>query len=218
MSKRTTFFTVDRKLLDEELWLNEPFTRGQAWIDLIGRASYADTQLTKRGELLISERGLAKRWKWSRGKVSRFLDYLEKEGMIMRTTNRANNRATYGTTLRIEKYEDYQNPRASERASNRARSEAIYNNINNINNLSNMPDGMAESLKTLFGDKFEALLEDVTRYYKSHPDKDFPGWEQAMAQFNANQVRWGRKDKTKKADSDDWFEGLEEELDKRGNW
>lgn len=216
MSKRTTFFTVDRKLLDEELWLNEPFTRGQAWIDLIGRASYADTQLTKRGELLISERGLAKRWKWSRGKVSRFLDYLEKEGMIMRTTNRANNRATYGTTLRIEKYEDYQNPRASERASNRARSEAIYNNINNINNLSNMPDGMTAELESLYGDRASALIEDVRRYYEGHPDKEFPGWPIAVAQFNANQARWERPKKKRRRSVEEIL-AEEEQYDSKGN-
>ena len=192
MSKRTTFFTVDRKLLENEFWLNEPFTRGQAWIDLIGRASYADTELTKRGELLISERGLSKRWKWSRGKVSRFLEYLEKEHMIVRTTNRASNRATCVTTLRIEKYEDYQNPRASNRASNRANDETIYNNINNINNLSNMPDGMDDELQSLYGEKADALIEDVRTYYTAHPEKPFPGWPAAVAQFERNQKRWGK--------------------------
>ena len=192
MSKRTTFFTVDRKLLENEFWLNEPFTRGQAWIDLIGRAIYADTELTKRGELLISERGLSKRWKWSRGKVSRFLEYLEKEHMIVRTTNRASNRATCGTTLRIEKYEDYQNPRASNRASNRANDETIYNNINNINNLSNMPDGMDDELQSLYGEKADALIEDVRTYYTAHPEKPFPGWPAAVAQFERNQKRWGK--------------------------
>lgn len=218
MGKRTTFFTVDRKLLDEDLWLGEPFTKGQAWVDLIGRASYADTYLTKRGELLISERGLAKRWQWSRKKVTLFLKRLENEGMIKRTINRSTKGSTYGTTLRIEKYEIYQSSGASNGAKKGTREGPIYNNINNINNLSIMPDGMDERLKALFGDKYDALLEDVRRYYGSHPDKEFPGWEQAMAQFNANQARWGRSDKKKKADSDDWFEGLEEELDKRGSW
>ena len=43
MGQKTSFFTIDRKLLEEELWLAEPFTKGQAWLDLIGRASYKDT-------------------------------------------------------------------------------------------------------------------------------------------------------------------------------
>lgn len=198
MKEKTAFFAVARKYLNDELWLSEPFTKGQAWVDLIGRASYEDGELTKRGELLISERGLAKRWKWSRGKVERYLDYLEKEGMIIRTTNRANTRATYGTTLRIEKYEDYQNPRATNRANSRATNRAIYNNIDNIDNISlYMPDGMEEQLRKTYGERADALMADVRNYYEGNTDKEFPGWPIAMAKFSSNQERWGKKPKKK---------------------
>lgn len=196
MGKRTTFFTVDRKLLDDELWLNEPFTRGQAWVDLIGRAAFKDNDLTMRGELIISERGLSKRWKWSASKVRRFLQKLESDGMIKRSSNRSTNRSTWGSVLRIEKYEDYQNPRSSERSTNRSSNRHLYNNINNINNISlYMPDGMRDELLSLYGDRADALIEDVERYYKQHTDRAFPGWLDAVAQFNANQARWGKKPK-----------------------
>ena len=56
-----------------------------------------------------------------------------------------------------------------------------------------MPDGIVEELKPFFGDRTEALLEDVKRYYEAHPEREFPGWAQAVTQFNANQVRWGKK-------------------------
>ena len=56
-----------RSLLDSDLWLKEPFTRGQAWVDLIGLANYADTeriykgqpQIVRRGQLAVSEVWLA---------------------------------------------------------------------------------------------------------------------------------------------------------------
>lgn len=220
MKEKTAFFAVARKFLESEMWLSEPFTKAQAWIDLIGRASFKDGDLTKRGELMISELSLAKRWKWDRSRVRGFLQRLEKDGMITRSIIRSNNPSGKRSKIHIEKYEVYQTSKSKDQSKSQSKERPLYNNIDNvIDNISlYMPDGMAESLKALFGDKYEALLEDVKRYYGSHPDKEFPGWEQAMAQFNANQVRWGRKDKKKKADSDDWFEGLEEELDQRGNW
>lgn len=192
MGNRTTFFTIDRRLLEEELWTAEPFTRGQAWVDLIGRASYKDGELTKRGELIITERGLADRWKWPKPKVRRFLEWLEKEGMITRTKMRTKNRSGYRTKINVEKYSFYQDARTENRTKNRTENRTTNrNNINNINNISlNMPDGIAEELRPIFGDKTDQLLEDVRAYYEQHPEKEFPGWREAALQFNRNQQRW----------------------------
>jgi hypothetical protein len=84
-------FAVSRKLLESDLWLNEPFTRAQAWIDLIGLARWRNGHaringakiVVNRGELCWSQMQLAKRWKWSRGKVIRFLNELETEQQIV---------------------------------------------------------------------------------------------------------------------------------------
>jgi len=70
-----------RRLQDSSLWNRERFTRGQAWVDLIMLANHKDGHIRKRGikipilrgEIGWSERELAKRWKWSRGKVRRFM-------------------------------------------------------------------------------------------------------------------------------------------------
>lgn len=161
MSRRTTFFTVDRKLLESELWLSEPFTKGQAWVDLIGRASYEDGDLTKRGQLLISERDLAKRWKWTRGRVRWFLQGLEKNGMIARTSQRTTSQPTQGTTLTIENYDKYQSAQPKERPKAQPTAQPIYNNINNITNLSLMQTDR-EDLEEEFGaERLDDLLEDV---------------------------------------------------------
>lgn len=85
------FYKINRKLLNSDLWLLEPFTKGQAWLDLIGLASYKKSQIRiKNGEMQVVERGecawsqlkLAERWQWSRGKVNRFIEYLKSEKMI----------------------------------------------------------------------------------------------------------------------------------------
>jgi len=79
-----------RQYLESDLWLSEPFTKGQAWVDLFGLANYKEHTiwirgveiLVKRGELARSELTLAKRWRWSREKVRRFLSWLESDGKI----------------------------------------------------------------------------------------------------------------------------------------
>lgn len=110
-----TFFKVYRSLLDDPLWLSEPFTYGQAWVDLIGRANFADKdnfyrgryQQIKRGQIATSQQELADRWKWSRHKVNTFLRNIECAGMV--TTKST----TFGTTITIEKYALYQDTRTT---------------------------------------------------------------------------------------------------------
>ena len=213
MKKNTAFFAVARKYLEDPEWLAEPFTKAQAWLDIIGRASFADGDITRRGELLISERGLAKRWRWSRGKVEKYLAKLEKEGRITRAINRAKGEATNRTTLRIEKYEVYQNPKAGREATKEARGEAIYNNIDNIDNISlYTPTGAeAEEITRLFGEKADQLIEDVRSYYQRSPDKEFPGWLEAVKLFHSNQARWGKTNKPKRKSMDDIIAEMEAE-------
>lgn len=111
MGERTTFFTLDRGLLGHDIWLNtEPFTFGQAWVDIIGNAAYeTHTSLIHntpvkvvRGSFPTSYRLLSVRWKWGIGKVQRFLEYLVGEGMISLQTTKN------GTLIIIEKYNYYQ--------------------------------------------------------------------------------------------------------------
>jgi len=72
---------LHRQLMDHDLWTQEPFTRGQAWVDLLMLANHAPAQFRVRGNLVLVNRGevarsedsLAQRWKWSRNKVRRFM-------------------------------------------------------------------------------------------------------------------------------------------------
>ena len=48
-----------------------------------------------------------------------------------------------------------------------------------------------KSLRSVAGDRADGLIEDVRAYYTSHPEKTFPGWPIALAQFDRNQKRWG---------------------------
>lgn len=107
---RKNYFQISRKLLDHPLWTSEPFTKGQAWVDLIGRANHADGHFYKKGQRVDVKRGqnadsiltLKNRWGWSRGKVSRFLNLLETEQRIVQ------HRGHLTTLITICNYNAYQ--------------------------------------------------------------------------------------------------------------
>lgn len=81
---------LHRDIADHWLWSSEPFSKGQAWVDLLLKANHAEHKVMLKGKLYRLTRGqqcrsmltLSKDWNWSRGKVKRFLDLLESEKMI----------------------------------------------------------------------------------------------------------------------------------------
>lgn len=81
---------IHRKIVDNPIWTSEKFTDGQAWVDLLLIANHNKGIIKVRGirikippgSLGWSEKKLAERWGWSRGKVRRFLNYLCSENMI----------------------------------------------------------------------------------------------------------------------------------------
>ena len=104
------YFLVNRRLLDSNRWLAEKFTRAQAWIDLIGLAQHTSNFFlvrgikvsVNRGQLAYSQITLAKRWRWSRDKVRRYLKCLENEDDIIQQNNEVT------TIITIVKYDLWQ--------------------------------------------------------------------------------------------------------------
>lgn len=103
---------LHRILLANPIFNSEPFTKGQAWVTLLmltnskeGLMPIKNGEMIKimRGECGLSELALADIFKWSRGKVKRFLNLLESEKMIHQK-NRSNR-----TIIEVINYENYQN-------------------------------------------------------------------------------------------------------------
>lgn len=99
-----------RKIVDNPYYFSEPFTRSQAWIDLLILANHKDNFYYKRGVKIDVKRGqigmslenLAKRFRWSRGKIERFISELESSSQIVRQNNNVT------TLLSIVNYDLYQ--------------------------------------------------------------------------------------------------------------
>ena len=101
---------IHRDISYHEIWSDKPFSKGQAWIDLIILANHSDNKCMvgnkveeiKRGSFITSELKLMDRWGWGRKKVQLFLKFLESESMIVRD---ANNKRT---AITIVNYDIYQ--------------------------------------------------------------------------------------------------------------
>lgn len=106
----TGWVKVYRSLMENDLWKDRPFSRGQAWVDLIMLAAHKDTEFyfdsallpVKKGEIITSKRKLGIRWGWSNSKVDKFLNELEKVEMLAQKSDAKK------TTIKITKYSQYQ--------------------------------------------------------------------------------------------------------------
>jgi len=79
------WITIHRKIFESELWLERPFSKGQAWIDLLMLANFDDGNVVtsrgaivklKRGQCVVSMLELSARWGWERRKTKRFFVWL----------------------------------------------------------------------------------------------------------------------------------------------
>lgn len=101
---------IFREIQNNWVWDEKPFSKGQAWIDLIILAKHKDGKFMSESHIINGKRGcvyksiekLSNRWGWDRKKATRFLRSLEEDKMITVNTT------THGTTIRIEKYDDFQ--------------------------------------------------------------------------------------------------------------
>lgn len=121
MSSKNGWIKVFRGILDNWVWQEKPFSKGQAWIDLILLASHKTEKKPYKNSVITYERGtvyksvlhLADRWGWSRDKTRNFLKQLESDGMV--TTKHT----THHTTVTIVNYGFFQDVTPTNHTTNR---------------------------------------------------------------------------------------------------
>ena len=156
------------------MYFSEPFTRTMAWFDLLLMANYKPSFIYVRGnrvnigigQIAMGLDKLAQRWRWSRGKVERFLNELEIDKQIVMQ------KSFVTTLISIVNYERYQqnseaDEQADKEADNKADSQAdreALKNINNIKKVKNIiePKGSLSDLCPTLNDEpidFDALVK-----------------------------------------------------------
>lgn len=99
-----------RTITEHWLWEDKPFSKGQAWIDMLLMANHDEKKFllgneivtVERGSFVTSELKLMERWGWSKSKVRNFLKMLEDEQMIIKNSDKKK------TTITIVNYSNYQ--------------------------------------------------------------------------------------------------------------
>ena len=133
---------LNRSLLEHWLWQDKPFSRGQAWIDLLLMTNHDENKfflgseliVVGRGEFVTSEVKLMERWGWSKEKTRKFLNMLVKDGMIDKKTDRKK------TTIKIVNYGKFndlqtkEKPQKDHRETTERPQRDTNNNDNNVNN------------------------------------------------------------------------------------
>ena len=143
MSKDNGYIKSFRPSEDDEFYFDEPFTKWQAWHDLLFLAEWKDRRFMIRGNIVNAKRGcvyvpqvkLAERWMWSRNKVTRFLNLIEKLGRVKQQKSNVIN------CISIVNYKKYQSSETSNETSsetsnetsNETSSETTLNEDNKLN-------------------------------------------------------------------------------------
>jgi hypothetical protein len=130
-SKSDGFVLIDRRFFRREWTVGRsgrPFSRQEAWIDLIQMADYGNDDGRVPGRVVASSRYLSKRWNWARSRVQRQLSRWIEDGRIERSKSGPPNGATYragdGAAYLLVNYTTYQRKRAGSGAGKRATTRA----------------------------------------------------------------------------------------------
>ena len=148
------WISIHRKITENPMYFSESFTRMQAWIDMLIITNHTEGYFYVRGNKVIVNRGqigfgstkLAERWRWSRGKVTRFLNELEKEGQIVQQKNNVT------SLISIVNYDSYQVDSATDRTAGRTADDTTdgqqteqQTDINNNDNKNNNDNNSLQS-------------------------------------------------------------------------
>nr|DAG01272.1 MAG TPA: replisome organizer [Myoviridae sp. ctk6V34] len=157
---------ISRQLQDHWLWNDKPFSKGQAWIDLIMLANHEEVKKPYKNQIMTFERGtvslslleLSNRWGWSRHRVRDFLNTLKTDAMLdIKRTGKI-------TAIVIENYafyNDVQNAKGQKKDEKRTvcgQFADTNNNDNNDNNIYNNKNARAR-------ERFVAPTVDEVRAY-----------------------------------------------------
>lgn len=208
---------LHRSLQQNWIWEDKPFSKGQAWVDLLMMVNHDRKTVNWGGEPIPIEKGtcitsirkLGERWGWSNSKVNRFLSCLESDEMLVAKKD------SKKTTLTILKWDVYQcddiaKKTVKEQTKNRQRTDKHTNKndknekndkkyivIQNVDNVK-LTQEQYNSLIGEFGKPtVDSKILDMDNYVtqKNKPYKD----------YNKALRTWLRKDNTdtKKGEEDE---------------
>jgi len=104
------YIFLHRQVKENWIWKDKPFSKGQAWVDILLRVNHKPAKVpignqiveVEKGQTIWSVKDMSNEWGWSRKKVDNFLNTLQTDCMI------AQKRTTKYTLITVENWESYQ--------------------------------------------------------------------------------------------------------------
>ena len=175
------YIKLYREIDNNDLWILEPFTRGQAWVDLLLLTNHKSGLIqVKNGSIVNIERGqcgysmkaLAERWKWSRKKVAGFIRFLKNAEMIQQkivenhSVITISNYEMYQGEQQTEQQNDLQNEQQREQQPLQQTEQQTHTNKNDKNdkNDKNEKNEKKYFIAKNFFQKFIAEDEEAKKY------------------------------------------------------
>ena len=165
------WISLHRSMTKHWLWDAEEFSKAQAWIDLLLNANHKPATVMIKGKVYKLERGqqcrsmltLSKQWKWSRGKVKRFIDALKIDSMIDIKTD------TNTSVITICNYTGFQDGETTDSTTHGTTDghqtdigQGTNNNVNKDNNVNNLNvPPVAQRSKFKFNDDDYRFAEEM---------------------------------------------------------
>lgn len=196
------YILINRQLEDHWLWTDKPFSRGQAWIDLILMANYADSTMVVKGKIVEIKRGqvlrtiafLSEKWGWNAKKVRTFVKTLEGQQMVTLQGS------AQGTLITIENYAFWQTlgqesgqQKGQQKGQARGHKRNKNKEFKNNNNNSPRPPSLTEVKNYVEEKGYEMDTEAFYDYYTE------VGWikknGQAIQDWKATVRSWERRSK-----------------------
>lgn len=196
------YLGIFRKFFDHEFWKEKrQYSKAEAWIDLMQCARYGEKPenlLDKRGayileygDVYISSRYLGERWLWSRTKVSKFLEYLEKRESI--TYKKKDSHRTIINITNLKSYTDWIQGAREEKASDQTSEKPVESQssasekpkkkkVKKDNNVKKvygefknveLKDEEYEKLEKKFSNNFNTIIEKFSAYLPNKKGKPY---------------------------------------------
>lgn len=153
--EKTGYVAIHRKLQDNFLWTEfREFSKAEAWIDIIMEVQHSEKPIKvmiknvlltcNYGESLKSINTWAERWNWSKSKVHRFLDMLQREKMVVKRSEKKT------TRLIVCKYSTYDAKRYKVGTQVKRKRNASETQVETDKNGNNVDKGKKEKKKKCF--------------------------------------------------------------------
>ncbi len=194
------YIKLYREIQEHWTWQDKPFSKGQAWIDLLMMANHDNNKVilgneiihVERGCLITSEVKLAKRWGWSRCKVRAFLDLLKQDEMIVK---KSDSKKTY---LKIVNYSVWQNSETGKKQRKDSVQTAFRQRSDTNNNVKN--DKNDKNISNIdfsnhnFSDIAKSKIEEWLTYKKERRENYKPtGLKSLLTQIENNISTYGEQ-------------------------